>query len=130
MKAKSNKGKEESETIGTTIRVQKATKNVLVTKLKEVNDKQLGRKVKSDELLQLAIRRLTTEDLNALQDMSLSNEDRKAKMRLKYIEIYGPISEDEFTGFTFTPEFQTFLAEHFCPAKRHALANESVAQAS
>jgi hypothetical protein len=130
MKTKTSKTKDETEANGTAIRVQKATKSALLAKLKEINQKQLGRKLKADELLTLALKRLTDEDVKALQEMSLSNEDRKEKMRQKYIEIHGPISEDEFTGFTFTREFQTFLAEHFGPAKCHTLVNENVAQAS
>lgn len=130
MKTKTNKGKNQIETAGTSIRVRKATKSAALAKLKEINQKQLGRKIKPDELLCFAINRLTDEDVRALQEMSLSNEDRKAKMRQRYIEIHGPISEDEFTGFTFTSEFQIFIADNFSPAKRHSPASESVALAS
>jgi hypothetical protein len=130
MKAKTNKGKDQIETAGTSIRVRQATKSAALAKLKEINQKQLGRKIKPDELLCFAINRLTDEDVKALQEMSLSNEDRKAKMRQRYVEIHGPISEDEFTGFTFTPEFQTFLADNFSPTRRHNSAKECAALAS
>jgi hypothetical protein len=130
MKTKMSKTKDESETSGTTIRVRKSTKSALLAKLKEINQKQLGRKLKADELLTLALNGLTDEDVKALQEMSLSNEDRKKRMRQKYIEVHGPISEDDFTGFTFSPEFQTFLKEHFNHGLRDTLPTKSVAQAS
>lgn len=74
------------------------------------NKKKLGRKVKLDHVLAIALELLTDEHIRKLQDQSLSNEDRKEQLRQRYIEARGPISRDEFTGFMLTKEFFEFLA--------------------
>jgi hypothetical protein len=73
------------------------------------NKKRFGRKVKIDQVLSLALDLVTEDHLKMLQDQSLSHEDRKELLRQKYIEERGPISKDDFTGFTLTAEFQIFL---------------------
>ena len=130
MKTKLKKTKSQNDTKRITMRVRETTRSVALAKLKEINQKQLGRKVKADELLTFAINRMTNEDVKALQEMSLSNEDRKKRMRQKYIEVHGPISEDEFTGFTFSCEFQAFLKDHFSTSIRDTLPMQSNAKAS
>ena len=102
MKTKMNKAKNQNDAKRITIRERETTRSVALAKLKEINQKQLGRKLKADELLTFAINRMTDEDVKTLQEMSLSNEDRKKRMLQKYMEVHGPISEDEFTGFTFS----------------------------
>ena len=74
------------------------------------NKKKLGRKIKLDHVLAIALDLLTDEHIRKLQDQSLSNEDRKEQLRQRYIEARGPISRDEFTGFMLTKEFFEFLA--------------------
>lgn len=74
------------------------------------NKKKLGRKIKLDHVLVIALDLLTNEHIRKLQDQSLSNEDRKEQLRQRYIEARGPISRDEFTGFMLTKEFFEFLA--------------------
>lgn len=75
------------------------------------NKKKLGRKIKIDHVLAIALDLVTDEHIRRLQDQSLSNEDRKEQLRQKYIEARGPISRDEFTGFMLTREFSEFLEQ-------------------
>lgn len=85
---------------------QKKAERILAT----ANKKKLGRKIKLDHLLAIALDLLADEHIRKLQDQSLSNEDRKEQLRQRYIEARGPISRDEFTGFMLTKEFFEFLA--------------------
>jgi Rps23 Pro-64 3,4-dihydroxylase Tpa1-like proline 4-hydroxylase len=87
--------------------VQKKVERLLLS----ANKKKAGRKIKVDQLLSLALDLVSDEHIKKLQEQSLSNEDRKEQLRQRYIEIRGPISRDEFTGFMLTKEFSEFLAE-------------------
>ena len=82
------------------------------------NKKKIGRKIKLDHVLAIALDLVTEDHVRRMQDQSLSNEDRKEQLRQRYIEIRGPISRDEFTGFMLTKEFFEFVAEQ--PAKASA----------
>lgn len=93
------------------IRVQLETQKKADRLLSVANKKRLGRKVKVDHLLNLALDLVTDAHLQSLQEQSLTNEDRKELLRQKYIETRGPISRDEFTGFMLTPAFPDFMAE-------------------
>lgn len=76
------------------------------------NKKKIGRTIKFDQVLGIALDLLTEEHVKRLQDQSLSNEDRKEILRQKWAELYGPLSKDAFTGFMMTPEYFEFLKEH------------------
>lgn len=73
------------------------------------NKKKIGRTVKIDQALSIALDLLTEEQVKRLQDQSLSNEDRKEILRQKWADLYGPISKDSFTGVMLTKEFSEFL---------------------
>lgn len=73
------------------------------------NKKKLGRKVKLDHVLAIALDLVTEAHIKKMQDQSLSNEDRKEQLRQRYIIARGPISRDEFTGFMLTKDFSEFL---------------------
>lgn len=75
------------------------------------NKKKIGRKIKLDHVLAIALDLVTEDHVKKMQDQSLSNEDRKEQLRQRYIETRGPISRDEFTGFMLTKEFFAFVAE-------------------
>jgi Rps23 Pro-64 3,4-dihydroxylase Tpa1-like proline 4-hydroxylase len=72
------------------------------------NKKRIGRKVKVDQLLNIALDLVTEGHLKSLQEQSLTNEDRKEILRQKYIEIHGQISHDEFLGFLMSDGFATW----------------------
>lgn len=75
------------------------------------NKKKLGRKIKIDHVLSIALELVSDEHIKKMQNQSLTNEDRKEQLRQLYIETRGPISRDEFTGFMLTKEFSEFLTE-------------------
>lgn len=57
------------------------------------NKKKIGRTIKFDQALGIALDLLTEEHAKRLQDQSLSNEDRKEILRQKWAEQYGPLSK-------------------------------------
>lgn len=73
------------------------------------NKKKIGRKIKADQVLSLALDLVNEEHIKKMQGQSLSNEDRKELLRQKWSEIYGAITKDEFTGVMLTKEFSDFL---------------------
>ena len=110
----------ENKTVKTNTKINAKNKSVRINLenqkkaekiLAAANKKKLGRKVKLDHVLTIALELLTDEHIRKLQDQSLSNEDRKEQLRQRYIIARGPISRDEFTGFMLTKEFFEFLAE-------------------
>lgn len=101
------KSNQKLKSIRITSEVQKKAERLLLS----ANKKKAGRKIKIDQLLSLALELVTDEHIKKLQDQSLSNEDRKEQLRQRYIEIRGPITRDEFTGFMLTKEFSGFLLE-------------------
>ena len=93
------------------IRISDGTEKKLAKRLLAANKKKFGRKVKSDQILSLALELLTDDHIRLLQDQSLTNEDRKEQLRQSYILEVGLISKDAFTGFMLTDEFQKFLSK-------------------
>lgn len=93
------------------IRVQLETQRKAERLLAVANKKRIGRKVKVDQLLNIALNLVTEQHLQSLQEQSLTNEDRKELLRQKYIETRGNISRDEFTGFMMSADFAMFLTE-------------------
>ena len=69
------------------------------------NKKKIGRKIKLDHVLAIALDLVTEDHVRRMQDQSLSNEDQKEQLRQRYIEIRGPISRDDFIGFMLTKDF-------------------------
>ena len=92
------------------IRVQLETQRKAERLLAVANKKRIGRKVKVDQLLNIALDLVTERHLQSLQEQSLTNEDRKELLRQKYIESRGQISKDEFTGFMMTAAFLEFMS--------------------
>jgi hypothetical protein len=94
------------------IRIAQTTEKKLAKALLTANKKKFGRKIKADQVLNLALEILTDDHIRLLQEQSLTNEDRKEQLRQSYILEVGPISKDQFTGFMMTGEFQKFIATH------------------
>ena len=93
------------------MRVRQSAKERAGILLLAANRKTLGRKIKFEDLFDLALGLVTDEHLTLLQERSLSNEDQKERLREKYIAIHGSISRDAFTGYMMTADFQDFLNE-------------------
>ena len=67
------------------IRVQLETQRKAERLLAVANKKRFGRKIKVDQLLNLALDLVCESQLHSLQELSLTNEDRKEILRQKYI---------------------------------------------
>lgn len=93
------------------MRVRTSTKKAASALLEKANDKKYGRKIKLDELVEIALTFVTAEHIKVLQENSMTNEDRKEILRQRYIASRGPISRDEFTGFMMSAAFMEFLAQ-------------------
>lgn len=94
------------------VRIRAESKGRANALLTAANKKDFGRTIKFDELVEFAIGLLTEEHLKMLQERSLTNEDRRERLRQKYIELSGPVTRDEFTGLMMKPEFFEFIREH------------------
>ena len=81
-----------------TLRVLKETRRRVLQELAKINKKDYGRKVKFDELLSLALNKVTANDHKALQECSLSNSDRFEKQYKEYATKNGSLSKDEYLG--------------------------------
>ncbi len=57
-----------------------------------------GRLVKADDVVSVALTRLTSADMKKILDATLTNEDRLELKYKKFCETNGPISKDEFLG--------------------------------
>ena len=106
-----SKSKNKTVASSVSIRVHSQSKEKASMLLNSANKKKFGRKIKLDDLIDLAIGLVTNEHLKMLQERSMTNEDRKELLRQKYIETRGPITRDEFTGFMLTNEFSDFMKQ-------------------
>ncbi len=109
---KTSKSKAKGAAKHASVRVKATSKKVALALQDEANNKPNGRKVKLDDVFELALSLVTSEHLKALQERSMTHEDRKEILRQKYIEIHGPVTRDEFIGRMMKPAFFDFLKEH------------------
>lgn len=82
-----------------TIAVRPETRNEVFKILNSLNDDEnRGRLVKPDDIISLAITRLSSTDMKNILDATLTNEDRLERKFKKYCATNGPVSKDEFLG--------------------------------
>jgi len=129
MKEKVSKVNGKKRTEFSSVRVSVTAKERADSLLLTINKKKFGRKVKFDDLFELAIGLVSEEHCKLLGERSLSNEDRKEQLRQRYIEQCGPISKDAWTGFTMTKEFHEFLKEQDSGKGAASRVSESAALA-
>ncbi len=111
MKEKSNKPKSKNVAKSVSVRVRARAKENASLLLQTANKKKHGRKIKFEDLFELALGLVTDEHIKLLQERSLTHEDKKQLLRQRYIELRGPISNDNFTGFLMSAEFPEFMKE-------------------
>ena len=85
--------------------IQKKAEKILAL----INKKKLGRNVKINPLLNIALDLLTDEHFKKLQDESLTSDERKELLRQKWIELHGHVSKQEFKDIMMTKEYCDFL---------------------
>ncbi len=83
IQAKTTKSKDKNAAKHVSIRVRNSSKKLAAALLEKANDKKFGRKIKIDELFELAVTLVTSEHINLLQGNSMTNEDRKEVLRQK-----------------------------------------------
>ncbi len=117
--AKNNlKTNQKAKSVRINFEIQKKAERILLL----ANKKKVGRRVKIDHLLSLALDLVSEDDIKNLQDQSLTNEDRKEILRQKWTALNGPISKDEFTGFMMTEEYFNFVSAHKLGTNSNALS--------
>ncbi|PWU19423.1 MAG: hypothetical protein C5B49_05765 [Bdellovibrio sp.] len=121
-----SKQKNKNATKYASVRIKADSRGQAAALLIAANKKTYGRKVKLDELIELALSLVTSDHIKLLQSRSLTNEDKKEMLRQKYVEVRGPISRDEFTGFMMTSDFQSFLAESNRSTESEAAAAQNL----
>lgn len=94
------------------IRVKKETRTVLEKLIQLANKKTYGRRIKVDDVLHIALGLVEKDHIQGLQNASLSNEDKKERLRQIYVKKHGQISKDAFTGFMMSSNFSDFLEKH------------------
>ena len=80
------------------LRVRRETKRQIESELEQINRKDLGRRVRADEYLALALSLITPKHLDQLRESSLTNADRLERDFRAYGAEHGPISRDEYLG--------------------------------
>jgi hypothetical protein len=89
------------------LRVRRDTRKRVLAELARINKKDFGRKVRTDELIALAISLVTPEHISELQDASLSNADRFEQDYRAFISTHGPITKDAYLGKRLNGEIAT-----------------------
>ena len=80
------------------IRVKRTTFEKMTNLLLQVNKKDFGRRLRSDDLVCFALALVSEAHIKELQDMSLSNHDRFEAMYKEHIAKKGVMSKDAFFG--------------------------------
>ena len=81
-----------------TLRVKKVTRKRVMEFLQKANRKDWGKRVKADDLILLAINRVTDNDIAKLQQESMTHADRFEAAYNEYISQNGPMPKDEYLG--------------------------------
>ncbi len=105
------KSQSKSQSKFASIRISRETQKRLDRVLALTNKKTMGRKIRADQVLSLAVELIAEEHIKMLQGRSLTNEDRMEALRQKFIETRGAISKDQWLGFAMTAELSVFLNE-------------------
>lgn len=81
-----------------TLRVKRTTRKRVMEEVTKANRKDWGKRVKVDEIILLAINRVTATDIDSLQEASLSHADRLERDYRQYLTKHDSISKDEYLG--------------------------------
>ena len=81
-----------------TLRVKKTTRKRVMDEVSKANRKDWGKRVKADELVLLAISRITDSDIAAIQEASMSHADRLERDYREHVAKHGPLSKDDYLG--------------------------------
>ena len=93
---KSNKSKIVVST--TPIRVKRETRKRIAAELARMNKKDFGRKIRPDDLINLALALVTQAHRDQLQSSSLSNADRLEQKYREYVKANPGTTKEQFLG--------------------------------
>ena len=94
------------------LRVRRETKRQIETDLERVNKKDLGRRVRAEDYLALALSLFTPQHLEQLQETSLTHSDRLEREFRAYVAANGPMSRDEYLGKRLAGEINGMSEAH------------------
>lgn len=80
------------------IRVKQETKQKINDLLVQINAKEMGRKVRPDDLILAALGLIKTEHIEKLKEKTLTNADKLEQMFKKYKENKLSVTKDEYIG--------------------------------
>lgn len=86
------------------LRIRRETKRQIECDLERINKKDLGRRIRAEDYLTLAVSLITPQHLETLQEASLTNADRLERDFRAYAAEHGAISRDEYLGRRLTGE--------------------------
>jgi hypothetical protein len=107
------KAKPKTKSNVTVLRVLHDTRKKIMGEVAKANKKELGRKIRSDDILALAISLIEPQHIKKLQEASLSNADRLEREYRAYIVKNGPISKDAYLGKRLTGEVSNLGPDAF-----------------
>ncbi len=90
-------------------------KRQIEVELERINKKDLGRRVRAEDYLTLALGLVTPKHLEQLQEESLTNADRLERAFRAYVAEHGSISKDEYLGKRLNGEIQPPKSSGFTP---------------
>ena len=83
---------------GIPVRIRPKTQLLLRKLLTQANQKDIGNKIKRDDLLHLGLSLIQDSHISDLKNQSLNNADRMELLYREYVKNHGPISKDAFLG--------------------------------
>lgn len=93
------------------VRVRKELKRQIEIGLQRLNKKDLGRRIRTEDYLGLALTLVTDQHIAELQEASLSNSDRLERDYRAYTAEHGPITRDEYLGRRLSGDLATPSAQ-------------------
>lgn len=102
------------------LRIRRETKRLIESALERVNKKDLGRRIRAEEYLALALNLVTPQHLAQLQETSLSNRDRLERDYRVYVSRNSPISQDEYLGKILSGEINPAINRSVIPKTNSA----------
>jgi hypothetical protein len=88
----------------TALRVRRELKRQIETDLERLNKKDLGRRIRAEDYLWLALSLITPQHFQTLQETSLTHADRLERDFRDYAAEHGTTSRDEYLGKRLTGE--------------------------
>ena len=82
----------------TTIPIRKETKKKITVDLTQINKERLGRHVRYDEYLALAVSLITKDALLQLKESVMTHADRLERDYRAYVAQFGPMEKDLYLG--------------------------------